>query len=100
VLIALRRGEFGQEIHSLLGPFEDPLADLVRRGQESGAFGSHLSAEVLGAVAYGAVFTIAESDLSGGDPGAATMTSLLALGVPEARAKSLIGSSHHGSGRA
>jgi len=90
VLVVLRRGEFGAEIHSLLGPFEGPLADLVRRGQESGAFGSHLPADVLSAVAYGAVFTIAESDLSGGDPGPATMTSLLTLGVPAARARALV----------
>lgn len=90
VIVALRRGEFGEEIHSLLGPFEAPLADLVRHGQDSGAFGAHLPPELLGEVAYGAVFTIAERDAAGADPGAATMTSLLTLGVPEARAKALV----------
>src|SRR5450432_2926137 len=32
VLLALRRGEYGEEIHSLLGPVEKILADLVQRG--------------------------------------------------------------------
>jgi len=89
VLLELRRGEYGAAIHALLGPLDDGLADLVQRGQDSGVFGRHLPADILSQVAYAAVFSIADHDLSHGnlDAGAATMTSLLILGVPEARAK-------------
>jgi len=92
VLLALRRGEYGEEIHALLGPLDDGLADLVRRGQDTGVFGKHLPAEVLSQVAYAAVFSIADHDLSRGnlDAGAATITSLLILGVPESRAQALL----------
>jgi hypothetical protein len=37
VLLALRRGEYGETIHGLLGPVDELLADLVKRGQESRA---------------------------------------------------------------
>lgn len=94
VLLALRRGEYGQEIHALLGPVDRALADLVERGQENEAFGRHLPADILSQLAYTAVFTIAENDLSTGTSGprAATITSLLILGVPEARANLLVDS--------
>ncbi len=93
VLLALRRGEYGEEIHALLGPVDTTLADLVRRGQDSGAFGRHLPAGILSQLAYAAVFSVADSDLSDGTLGvrAATITSLLILGVPEARARALVG---------
>ena len=92
VLVMLRRGEHGAEIHSVLGPVEKTLADLVERGQDSGAFGRHLPADVLSEVAFGAVFAIADYDLSRAALGAraAAVTSLLMLGVPEARATSLL----------
>jgi hypothetical protein len=92
VLLALRRGEYGTAIHALLGPLDDGLADLVQRGQDSGVFGRHLPAGILSQVAYAAVFSIADHDLSEGnlDAGAATTTSLLILGVPETRAKALL----------
>lgn len=92
VLVVLRRGEFGAEIHGLLGPVETSLAGLVQRGQDSGAFGRHLPADVLSAVAFTAVFAIADSSLTDATIGvrAATTTSLLVLGVPEARALSLV----------
>lgn len=91
VLVALRRGEFGETIHGLLGPVDDLLADLVRRGQDTGVFARHLPAGILSQVAYGAVFAIADSELPNGTSGAraATITSLLMLGVPEARAVTL-----------
>ncbi len=93
VLLALRRGEYGEAIHSLLGPVDELLADLVKRGQDSGVFARHLPAGMLSQLAYGAVFAIADSDLSNGDLGAraATITSLLMLGVPETRALALVG---------
>jgi AcrR family transcriptional regulator len=93
VLLALRRGEYGEAIHGLLGPVDELLADLVKRGQDSDVFAHHLPAGVLSQVAYGVVFAIADSDLSNGAPGAraATITSLLLLGVPEARAIALVG---------
>jgi AcrR family transcriptional regulator len=93
VLLALRRGEYGEAIHSLLGPVDDLLADLVKRGQDSDVFAQHLPAGILSQVAYGAVFAIATSDLSNATQGAraATITSLLMLGVPEARAIALAG---------
>ncbi|HET9169885.1 MAG TPA: TetR/AcrR family transcriptional regulator [Actinospica sp.] len=93
VLLALRRGEYGAEIHALLGPVDELLADLVRRGQTSAAFAQHLPAAILSQVAYGAVFAIADTDLSNGAHGAqaATITSLMMLGVPEARAVALAG---------
>lgn len=92
VLVVLRRGEYGEEIHSLLGPVERTLADLVARGQDGGVFGRHLPADVLSQVAFGAVFAIADNDLSRGElgVGAAATTSLLLLGVPAARAKALV----------
>jgi AcrR family transcriptional regulator len=93
VLLALRRGEYGEAIHALLGPVDELLADLVQRGQDSDVFARHLPAGVLSQVAYGAVFAIADSELSNGALGAraATITSLLMLGVPEPRAIALAG---------
>ena len=93
VLLALRRGEYGEAIHGLLGPVDALLADLVQRGQDSGVFAKHLPAGMLSQLAYGAVFAIADSDQSSGTPGAraATITSLLMLGVPETRAIALAG---------
>jgi AcrR family transcriptional regulator len=92
VLLALRRGEYGEEIHALLGPVDQILADLVQRGQESEVFGRHLPADILSQIAYAAVFAIADNDLSNRNVGAraATITSLLILGVPEARARALV----------
>jgi AcrR family transcriptional regulator len=92
VLLALRRGEYGEEIHALLGPVDDVLADLVQRGQDHEVFGRHLPAGMLSQLAYAAVFTIADHGLSNKALGvrAATVTSLLILGVPEARANALV----------
>ncbi|HJP72772.1 MAG TPA: TetR/AcrR family transcriptional regulator [Pseudonocardiaceae bacterium] len=92
VLLALRRGEYGEAIHGLLGPVDSLLADLVKRGQDSDVFARHLPAGMLSQTAYGVVFAIADSDLSNGKIGAraATITSLLMLGVPEARAIALV----------
>ncbi|MBV9792768.1 MAG: TetR/AcrR family transcriptional regulator [Actinobacteria bacterium] len=93
VLLALRRGEYGEAIHGLLGPVDELLADLVQRGQDSDVFARHLPAGLLSQIAYGAVFAIADSDRSNGTLGAraATITSLLLLGVPETRAIALAG---------
>ncbi|EXU67273.1 TetR family transcriptional regulator [Streptomyces sp. PRh5] len=93
VLLALRRGEYGEAIHGLLGPVDDLLADLVKRGQDGDVFAQHLPAGVLSQVAYGVVFAIADSERSNGTLGAraATITSLLMLGVPETRAIALVG---------
>jgi len=92
-LLALRRGEFGEAIHGLLGPVDELLAEIVERGQDGGVFARHLPAAILSQVAYGAVFAIADSARSGGpqDARAATVTTLLMLGVPEARAVALAG---------
>ncbi|MFJ8140898.1 TetR/AcrR family transcriptional regulator [Streptomyces sp. NPDC096013] len=91
VLLALRRGEYGETIHGLLGPVDELLADLVKRGQDDELFARHLSAALLSQLAYGVVFAIADSDLANGTPGAraATITSLLMLGVPETHAIAL-----------
>jgi AcrR family transcriptional regulator len=93
VLLALRRGEFGKAIHALLGPLDELLADLVKRGQDRDVFGQHLPADLLSQAAYGVVFAIADSDRSSRTTGAraATITSLLMLGVPESRAIALAG---------
>jgi len=93
VILALRRGEFGEEIHALLGPVDNTLAELVERGQDSEVFGRHLPPGILSQVAYAAVFSIADFDLVNGTLGAraATITSLLIMAVPEARAKALVG---------
>ena len=101
VLVVLRRGEFGEDIHALLGEIERTLADLVQRGQDSGAFGRHLPARVLSQVAWSAVFTIADDARSWKevDVAAVTTTSLLMLGVPESRAK-VLAERPPGSGRA
>ncbi|MFC8342466.1 TetR/AcrR family transcriptional regulator [Streptomyces sp. NPDC057280] len=91
VLLALRRGEYGEAIHALLGPVDELLADLVRRGQDTAVFAQHLPADILSQIAYGVVFAVADSDRSTGTlgPRAATITSLLMLGVPETRAIAL-----------
>ena len=96
VLLALRRGEYGEAIHGLLGPVDELLADLVKRGQDSDVFAQHLPAGILSQIAYGAVFAIADNDLPNGTLGvpAATITSLLMLGVPETRAIALAGGRH------
>lgn len=93
VLLALRRGEYGEEIHALLAPVDATLAELVERGQDGVVFGRHLPAGILSQVAFSAVFSIADSDSSRGTLGAhaAAKTSLLMLGVPEARAEALVG---------
>jgi len=93
VLLALRRGEFGEAIHGQLGPVDVLLADLVHRGQDSGVFAQHLPAAILSQVAYGVVFAIADSDRSNGTRSAraATITTLLMLGAPEPRAIALAG---------
>jgi AcrR family transcriptional regulator len=92
VLLALRRGEYGEEIHALLRPVDDILAELVRTGQDSDVFGRHLPAHVLSQIALAAVFAIADTNRTGEELGAwaAAMTSLLVLGVPEARATALV----------
>jgi AcrR family transcriptional regulator len=92
VLLALRRGEYGEEIHALMRPVDKTLADLVQKGQDSEVFGRHLPAQVLSQVAYAAVFAIADNNLSDESLSAcaATVTSLLILGVPEARARALV----------
>lgn len=93
VLLALRRGEYGEVIHGLLGPVDELLADLVELGQEREIFAQYLPADVLSQVAYGAVFAIADNDLPNRMLGAraAMITSLLMLGVPKARAVALAG---------
>jgi AcrR family transcriptional regulator len=93
VLLALRRGEYGEAIHGLLGKVDELLADLVKQGQDSHLFAQHLPAGILSQVAYRVVFDIAPSDRSDGTLGtrAATITSLLVLGVPETRAIALAG---------
>ena len=93
VLLALRRGEYGQAIHALLGPVDELLADLVKRGQDSDVFAQYLPPGLLSQVAYGVVFAIADSDLPNETLGAraATITTLLMLGVPKTRAIALVG---------
>jgi len=90
VLVVLRRGELGEDIHALLGEVDEALADLVERGQEAAELGRHLPARVLGQAAWSAVFTIAD-DRSGADldASAVVLTTLLMLGVPAARADAL-----------
>ncbi|GHE83701.1 hypothetical protein GCM10017786_13630 [Amycolatopsis deserti] len=88
VLLALRRGEYGEAIHGLLGPVDQLLADLVKRGQDREVFAQHLPAGTLSQLAYGIVFAIADSDPTNGAR-AATIASLLTLGVPQTRATAL-----------
>ncbi|OZB89243.1 MAG: TetR family transcriptional regulator [Microbacterium sp. 14-71-5] len=97
VLVALRRGELGVDIHALLGEVERALAELVGRGQDAGVFGRHLPAGILSQAAWSAVFTIADDAASPTEVDAASVTvaTLLLLGVPESRAKALA----QGSGR-
>ncbi|SEN74677.1 transcriptional regulator, TetR family [Actinacidiphila rubida] len=92
VLLALRRGEYGEAIHGLLGPVDELLADLVERGQDGDVFAQHLPAGTLSQVAYGVVFALADDDQQNGTLGAraATITTLLMLGVPETRAVTLV----------
>jgi AcrR family transcriptional regulator len=92
VLVVLRRGPFGPDIHALLAPVDRTLAQLVERGQDAGQFGRHLPSAVLAQVAWSALFTIADHDLTldGLDARAATTSSLLLLGVPADRASAIL----------
>jgi AcrR family transcriptional regulator len=93
VLLSLRRGEYGAEIHTLLVPIDATLAELVQRGQDDGVFARHLPADLLSQVAFSTVFAIADRAPSSGAESsrAAAITSLLILGVPEPRAVDLAG---------
>jgi hypothetical protein len=68
------------------------LGEAIELGLKAPPVVAALPAGILSQVAYGAVFAIADSDLSHGTPGAraATITSLLMLGVPETRAIALV----------
>lgn len=92
VLLVLRRGAHGDEIHAPQEPIEGRLAGLVARGQDAGVFGRHLPARLLGRVAYAAVLALADDGLAEDalDGTAATVTTLLMLGVPAARAQALV----------
>lgn len=91
VLLVLRRSDVGDEIHALLEAPEARLGELVARGQAAGGFGRHLPPDVLGRLAQASVFTLADDARTheGIDATAAATTSLLVLGVPPARARSL-----------
>lgn len=88
-VVALRRGEYGHELHALLEPLDELLSALVDRGQRSRVFSRHLPPTLSSQLAYGALFAIAESRESP-DMSAAALTSLMILGVSEARAKELV----------
>lgn len=92
VLVALRRGPLGAEIHAELAPVDRSLAELVRRGQDEGVFGVHLPAAVLGQVAWSTVFSIADHGLADGglDARAVTTSSLLLLGVTSDRVAQIL----------
>ncbi|MHA3701970.1 TetR/AcrR family transcriptional regulator [Jatrophihabitans sp. YIM 134969] len=92
VLLVLRRSEYGDEIHTLLGTPENLLTKLVKRGQASGGFGRHLPPDVLSRLAHASVFTLADEARTRRriNAGSATTTSLLLLGVPAERALSLV----------
>lgn len=91
VLVSLRRGEFGRDIHAVLGPVERGLVDLVARGQAVGVFGDHLPAAVLAPTAWTSIFSLADGERAGVEVGAsaAAVASLLLLGVPRERAEVL-----------
>ena len=92
VLLVLRRGEFGAEIHALLDPVEEALTRLIDRGQREARFAAHLPAAVLAQVAWSALFTIADGDVPRGtlDPIDVVRASLSILGVSDARADELL----------
>jgi hypothetical protein len=91
VLVVLRRSEYGREIHALLEPVDDSIAELVRQGQAAGSFGRHLPADVLGQIAFAAVFNVFDSSSTDVSLCArdAAVTSLLTLGVPATTAAEL-----------
>jgi len=64
VLLALRRGEYGEEIHALLGPVDKTLADLVQKGQDSEVLVGTCPRKFSSQIAYAAVFAIADNNLS------------------------------------
>jgi len=91
VLLALRRGEYGEDIHAVLRSVDAALATLVRRGQDDGVFGTHLPPEALARLSSATVFAIADdgSDDPSLDVEAASITSLFMLGVATERAMEL-----------
>ncbi|MFF1572546.1 TetR/AcrR family transcriptional regulator [Leifsonia sp. NPDC058292] len=92
VLLALRRGDHGDEIHAVLRSVDAKLATLIQRGQNDGVIGTHLPPDVLARLSYATVFAIADDRR--GDPTldarAATITSLLMLGVTAERAHEIL----------
>jgi len=91
VLVVLRRGELGPAIHAALARVDTPMTTLGLRGQDDGAFGRHLPADVLSQLAWSTVFTVADHDSSRETVSARAVTtaSLLVLGVPHTRADEL-----------
>ena len=92
VLLALRRGEYGEEIHALLGPVDRILADLVQQGpgqrgiRTTPARGHSQPARLRRRVRHRGQQPFRREP----QRRAATITSLLILGVPEARARTLV----------
>jgi len=80
-----------REIHALLKPVDDSITDLVRQGRAAGSFGRHLPADILGQIAFAAVFNIFYSGSTDGSLSAreANLTSLLTLGAPATTASEL-----------
>lgn len=93
VLLALRRGNYGEDIHSMLRSVDADIAALIGRGQDDGTFGTYLPPDVLARLSSATVFAIAveqrRQPLVSGH--AATASSLLLLGVPPDRASELTG---------
>lgn len=92
MLLELRRGDHGDEIHAVLRSVDGEIASVILQGQNDGVFGTHLPSETLARLASAIVFAIA--DESRGDRGldarAAATTSLLMLGVSEQRVSDLV----------
>lgn len=92
VLLALRGGDHGKEIHAVLRSVDAEIAGLIGRGQDDGIFETHLPPDQLARLSTMTVFTIADDQDGAGSSGvdAAVTTSLLLLGVTTKRAGHLI----------
>ncbi len=92
VLLALRRGNHGAEIHTVLHSVDEAIAGVISHGQEDGVFGMHLPPDVLARLSSATVFALADERRDTWEPDAsgAVTTSLLMLGVPAHRVSELV----------
>jgi len=95
LLLALARRDLGTErVAAILEPARDVVTAILERGQQDGAFHTHLPAAVLSAGLEGMHVALLEEVNTGAlqDDGTRTaIATLIAAGLPEVRAREVVG---------